>query len=114
MILDKPNTRKIKILGTEWTIFVEHKTEDSYADAWCDNSVKEIHLTIWKDDDSLADLVEAGKTYLRHEIIHAFLHESGLAQNSNGSDCWAQNEEMVDWIAVQFHKIEQVFKDLNI
>ena len=41
------------------------------------------------------------KKNLRHEIVHAFLFESGLAENSE----WAYNEEMVDWIAKQGPKI---------
>ena len=36
------------------------------------------------------------KSCLRHEIAHAFLHESGLSSNSE----WAMNEEIVDWIAL--------------
>ena len=42
----------------------------------------------------------------RHEIIHAFLFESGLAENSS----WAQNEEMVDFFAIQFSKLVEAFK----
>ena len=114
MILDKPYKTTVSILGTEWTIFVEEKTEDTYADAFCDNSIKEIHIAFYDDVDNLADMITERKTYVRHEIIHAFLHESGLAQNSNECECWSQNEEMVDWFARQFHKIEKVFKQLKI
>lgn len=46
---------------------------------------------------------------LRHEIIHAFLWESGLWANSNESDAWAQNEEMVDWFAIQHEKLHDAF-----
>ncbi len=45
----------------------------------------------------------------RHEIIHAFLFESGLAENSE----WAQNEEMVDFFAIQFPKLMEVFKNAD-
>lgn len=38
---------------------------------------------------------------VRHEIVHAFLKESGLDCNSD----WARNEEIVDWIALQGPKI---------
>lgn len=51
---------------------------------------------------------------LRHEIIHAFLFESGLWVNSNSVECWAMNEEMIDWIAIQYPKISKVFKKLDI
>ena len=40
------------------------------------------------------------KHTLRHEIVHAFLNESGLSDSSLVSgNGWATNEEMVDWIA---------------
>lgn len=51
---------------------------------------------------------------MRHEVIHAFLFESGLAENSNISDAWAVNEEMVDWLAIQAPKIFKAFQKLNI
>lgn len=38
---------------------------------------------------------------MRHELIHAFLGESGLRSDSE----WAENEEMVDYFAIQFEKI---------
>ena len=48
---------------------------------------------------------------IRHEIIHAFLFESGLAQNTNDVESWAMNEEMVDWLAIQFPKLLKAFKE---
>ena len=42
----------------------------------------------------------------RHEIIHAFLLESGLAECSD----WAQNEEMVDWLARMGPKINTAWQ----
>ena len=48
------------------------------------------------------------KTYrqqvIRHELVHAFLFESGL-----GADSWGINEEIVDWIAYQFPKMAEAF-----
>ena len=51
---------------------------------------------------------------LRHEIIHAFLFESGLECNSLKTYNWAENEEMVDWFAIQSPKIFILYKELNI
>lgn len=53
------------------------------------------------------------KTTLRHEVIHAFLHESGLSGSSTTDVPWAINEEMVDWFAMQLPKIYKVFKELG-
>ena len=55
------------------------------------------------------------KRTLRHEIMHAFLNESGLSDSSNQhGSAWAKNEEMVDWLAIQWHKIDEVYKQLGI
>lgn len=105
----------VHILGTEYKILIIE--EDDYrfnreADGWCDTQAKEILLFNFKQDpDSVKDLVAYQKKVLRHEIVHAFLYESGLWQNSYGSKCWAQNEEMVDWIAIQEPKINKAFKE---
>jgi len=45
---------------------------------------------------------------IRHELVHAFLFESGLAGNS-----WASNEEIVDWIAYMFPKMKAAFEAAN-
>ena len=51
---------------------------------------------------------------LRHEITHAFLNESGLQNDTSvpGSG-WATNEEMVDWIAIQFPKMKKAFEEAD-
>ena len=52
------------------------------------------------------------KRTLRHEIIHAFFNESGLQDDSSVPESgWATNEEMIDWIAIQFPKIMNAFKE---
>lgn len=52
-------------------------------------------------------------TTIRHEIIHAYLYESGLNSSSNSAESWARNEEMVDWFAIQFPKILGTFEKLE-
>ena len=51
------------------------------------------------------------KQTLRHEIVHAFLGESGLSNNSNSIDAWARNEEVVDWFAIQGPKIYKAWQE---
>jgi hypothetical protein len=53
------------------------------------------------------------KTTLRHEIIHAFIAESGLRGSSLDVSHWALNEEMVDWFALQLPKMLSVFELLD-
>ena len=64
-------------------------------------------------------LQKARETYwkktLRHELIHAFLNESGLSDSSNCYEgAWTKNEEMVDWFAIQSPKIFEVFKEVSV
>ena len=66
----------------------------------------------WKDE-SAASKTEVVKQTMRHEVIHAFLAESGLRGSTNDVQAWATNEEMVDWIAIQYPKIRKVFVDLG-
>ena len=47
---------------------------------------------------------------LRHEIIHAFLFESGLHSCSNDIKCLALNEEMIDFFALQYEKINKTLE----
>ena len=54
------------------------------------------------------------KSVLRHEIVHAFLFESGLDMQSGECESWANNETMVDWFAIQYPKIQKVFQELSV
>lgn len=112
---------KVNILGTEYTI---HKEVDEEKDTrmkdlygFCDYTTKEICLSkdiLKKEDGSMSNLKNFENKVLRHEIIHAYLYESGLNENSSRQIAWAENEEMVDWIAIQSPKILKTFQELNI
>lgn len=109
---------EVHILGTPYKIVIVGEDDyrsDKEADGWCDTSVKELYVFNYKQGvESVRDLVEYQKKVIRHEIIHAFLYESGLWQNSYGSKCWARNEEMVDWMAIQSPKIYEAFKEAGV
>lgn len=99
---------KICILGSDWTI--EHapqrELEEKGCDGYTDNTVRKIVVASFEPDArSKQDLDRHARKVLRHEIVHAFLYESGLAENSD----WAMDEEMVDWIAMQFPKLMVAF-----
>lgn len=104
----------IDILGTEYQIITQTDEENPKlkgADGLCEYYSKKIVLCdIQPMKDSFENLDAYKRKVLRHEIIHAFLGESGLRVNSD----WAENEEMVDWFAIQFPKIYRVFEKLNI
>nr|DAG24917.1 MAG TPA: hypothetical protein [Caudoviricetes sp.] len=106
-------SKKINILGAAYTLTITSKSQDGRlkdADGICDETVKELLVDNYagSEDDptckkNLAVQIRKNK---RHEIIHAFLFESGLAENSS----WAQNEEMVDFFAIQFPKLVEAFE----
>lgn len=111
----------INILGTDYKVFKYTKVRDkrlSKADGFCDHHAKEIVVLECKDDENNIDLMRNLQDYenkvLRHEIIHAFLYESGLDINSHDIDQWARDEEMVDWMAIQFPKMNKIFIELGI
>ena len=107
---------KVKILGTEYEIVMDAEEKDypilKDADGYADFTIKKIVVKkLIQDGESYEDLELWQRKTLRHEIIHAFLYESGLWQNSFKD--WARNEEMTDWIALQFEKILSVFIELQ-
>ena len=112
---------KVNILGTEYTILIRKYDEDARfkdrsIDGYCDGLLKQLVLCdmrTWPEwEKESEEYVDASmKQTLRHEIVHAFFDESGLADSSfkvNGP--WANNEEMVDWIAVQGPKIHAAWQ----
>lgn len=113
----------INILGTEYTITVKKYDEDETfkrcdASGYCSYTDHEIVLCDmftypdWENETDKAQKNQM-KTTLRHEIVHAFFGESGLSANSNESDAWAQNEEMVDWFALQGPKIWKAWQEAD-
>lgn len=104
----------VNILGTEYKILKQKRSENPKLkdnDGLCETYSKEIIIVDLEPDVMNFDNIEEYlKKVERHEIIHAFLFESGLDVNSE----WARNEELVDWIAMQSHKMASAFKKLDI
>ena len=116
---------KINILGTAYKILVKKYDEEeafgrrSIA-GFCDGHAKEIvvcDMNTYKgwEHEEKNTIVAAQKETLRHEIVHAFLNESGLSCSTlaNEESGWARNEEMVDWIAIQGPKLYKAFQDAD-
>ena len=113
--------KTVKILGTNYRIEYKTRKEDlklENVDGYCDFSIKKIvcikRLEEDKDLLDLADLSAIDKRILRHEILHAFIYESGLWTDSFSVQNWGTNEEMTDWFAIQTPKIFEVYKELKI
>lgn len=97
---------KIKILGTKYKIINDNSIIKENVDGICKPYEKKILIV-----NSEKMLYEGAtgeskekryKEVLRHEIVHAFFDESGLEKYSS-------DEELVDWIAVQFPKMLETF-----
>lgn len=101
---------KINILGTEYEILRQNAIENpriKCADGYCDPYAHKIVVGIPDDDiQNTENLGASVYKVMRHEIVHAFLSESGLQECSS----WAGNEECVDWIAKQIPKIVETMK----
>lgn len=104
----------VNILGTEYEIINQTDKENpklKEANGLCEVYSKKIVVNDEYDSEMTYENIEAYKDkVLRHEIIHAFFAESGLRTNCDYAEC----EELVDWIAIQFPKIVKVFEELNI
>lgn len=111
----------VNVMGVTYTITGRSQKQDIKLDegcllGYCDYTTKEIiYATHPNSVDVFAckDLSYIEKKTVRHEIIHAFLYESGLDNDSNSADAWGINEEMVDWLAIQFSKILKAFEDVG-
>ena len=117
--------RKINILGTEYRIETHKVSEDSYLEekrlaGYCGEESKLIVIADMSEEKYFSGMDEKEqevyrKRTLRHEIMHAFLNESGLPDSANQyGGAWAKNEEMVDWFAIQSPKIFKVYAELGI
>ena len=106
---------KIDILGTKYAIYERSKEQDSFlnnCDGYCDKTTKEIVIIKQSKDSELGDWEVYRRKILRHEIIHAFLFESGLHENWEHKQ-YGHDETYVDWIAVQFPKMQKAFEQAN-
>lgn len=103
--------KKIKILGTEYEVINQTVSENSKlenANGLCEFWSKQIIVDEAQPERTTYDNLDAfNRKVLRHEVIHAFFGESGLRN-------YMEDEDLVDWIAVQFPKIAKVFEELGV
>lgn len=114
-------TLKIDVLGTKYILRRVNNGQDEYMEkmhfgGYCDGGSKEIvilnlkSVPDWQNEPDEIIKNQESET-IRHELIHAFLNESGLTWNSHSPEAWAKNEEMVDWFAIQMPKLLKAFKE---
>lgn len=115
----------VNVLGTEYIVcFVSYQDDPYFKDhevaGYCAFYSKNIVICKMKshpDFDDPNDQITATKLEketLRHELIHAYLYESGLNGSAYiSSESWARNEEMIDFFAIQGQKIMKTWQDAN-
>lgn len=93
---------EINVLDTKYTVYQTNDKKDKKLkqyDAYVNLNYKRIIIDETKDEKYKQRL-------LAHELVHVFLYESGL-----DDQCWAANEEIVDWIALQTFKVSDKVKE---
>lgn len=114
----------VNVLGTKYSIETVKisECEELKENSWCGSCNSESHKILIGDpteEEYYGKLSEEEqksitKKTLRHEIIHAFFNESGLQHSANKSpEAWPVNEEMVDWLAIQFPKMQKAFEEVG-
>lgn len=115
MVLNVQENESVNVLGTEWDIIYDNKDNDPLLDynlGYEDHTVKRIVIRADPIDENAHDQEYLRKEVVRHEVIHAFLDECGLADSSHNA--WAVDEEMIDWMARVGPKIFQAWADLDV
>lgn len=109
----------LNILGTSYTVHVRTEETDEalkLCSGYCDPTTHSIVVTNQseKNPGDISDWVVYQRRILRHEIIHAFLFESGLGGDATyREEGDAHPELMVDWFARQAPKIYEVYRAAN-
>lgn len=109
-------TYTLDILGTPYTVTVCHRCEDpalSECGGYCSAPNRRIVVDDMVESNDLVELSEAAREAvvrqnLRHELIHAFLAESGLADNWKHPK-YGHDETFIDWFAIQYPKLQAAF-----
>lgn len=102
---------KVNILGTEWRIKYKN-IKDDY-----DGLTDWTNRTIIIRKNNINNVSNFGvviRQALRHEIIHAMLYESGLMANWQHPNEFGHDETFVDWYAIQYPKIAEIYKELGV
>ena len=116
--LDYRKLKSIKVLDTDYKIDYRVEKDDEYLSDWIGYCDKYLKLIVISDDlkeesqrmgsqwEESYKLMQ--KKVLRHELTHAFITECGLDGSSSGQ--WAGNEELIDFLAFNAHKLVKLFE----
>ncbi|MBQ6479569.1 MAG: hypothetical protein IJI45_00495 [Anaerolineaceae bacterium] len=104
----------LNILGAKWSmklLTAEEYPQLKRADGLTDRSSKTMYVRSDQENEEFP--LDQHENYIkevkRHEIVHAFLYESGLGNDFKHPD-YGHDETQVDWIALQFPKMIKAFE----
>ena len=104
--------KTINILGTDYDYAETNEKHDSRledTDGYHDGYAKMIRINNDFNENhssAIRNFPEYINKVKRHEIIHAFLHESGLRK-------YCDDELLVEWLAIQFPKMLSAFQKVD-
>lgn len=103
---------KVNVLGTEYKIILgDERTYPKLKDATgiCEKYTKEIIMDTsgYQDSEAFNNLYAFDQNTLRHELAHAFMHESGF----DGNLTYDQEERIAGWMAQMLPKYYQACKE---
>lgn len=111
---------RVSVLGVQYAVEYRTRAQDpeleaADCDGYCDTCIKlcvarKYTAAERKEPGSKKCLDDYMRKCMRHELVHAFLYESGLSINSLSPSGWASNEEMTDWMAIQGPKLYDAWK----
>ena len=98
---------KVDILGEQYKLMeIEDKRFDEFdADGFCEWWAKELHIKKGIDEHepgSMLNLKDYRANTIKHEIVHAFMFESGM-QN------YERDEMLVEWVARNLEKMMNAY-----
>lgn len=103
----------INILGTPYRLIIcpddrDHRFKDLNCGGFCDYSVKKLMVSNYTGESEKNDAVEDVRYIIQkailHEMVHAYLYESGLGEDWEHK-AFGHEETTVDWIARQLIKM---------
>ena len=111
-------THVINVLGTPYNVYYGVMPSDDHyldnCDGYFDKTVKRLVVVGKIPENELADWEDYRKQCMRHEIVHAFMHESGIDANCKFDVAGESHpEHLVAWIAIQFPKMYKAFQEAD-
>lgn len=104
---------KVNILGSEWTVRSATEAEEPRLEGkngFTDWTTRLICLEKRTTGD-IGSMETYMNKVIRHELIHAFMDESGFGDCFEHKD-FGQEETVVDWFAYQMPKIMKLADDI--